>query len=341
MLLTVLTTTIKYNEYTTDKGKNISIPCGEDKGTTMWIKQNGNSTDVIQTGHSLSLRNVSETDAGIYICLKLHKIFNASNPNETIISSTTEEAESEYYKSRKVLLIVRTPPGPVNLLWFKASTILGYLIWRFNATTNSGGYPVRSFTAEYRNVSPIENQTYPWSRLDPINISPNIRQMEVYKLEPNTTYEFRIWANNALGPGEIVTTVVTTLPETKEEDLIRLISADLVAFDPRVWIAAVSVVLGTLVILAIGLCVVLAKECYNAPVLVDEDEDGWDSIELVPNIILNPGFCESDDHDTPYTRTIIFGEDDESDGYDDEEEEKISFKRKVSIFFTGDTIRRI
>lgn len=41
--------------------------------------------------------------------------------------------------------------------------------------------------------------------------------MEVYKLEPNTTYEFRIWANNALGPGEIVTTVVTTLPETKEE----------------------------------------------------------------------------------------------------------------------------
>lgn len=47
-VLTVLTTTIKYNEYTTDKGKNISIPCGEDKGTTMWIKQNGNSTDVIQ-----------------------------------------------------------------------------------------------------------------------------------------------------------------------------------------------------------------------------------------------------------------------------------------------------
>lgn len=66
----------------------------------------------------------------------------------------------------------------MNLLWFKASTILGYLIWRFNATTNSGGYPVRSFTAEYRNVSPIENQTYPWSRLDPINISPNIVSMK-------------------------------------------------------------------------------------------------------------------------------------------------------------------
>lgn len=41
--------------------------------------------------------------------------------------------------------------------------------------------------------------------------------MEVYRLEPNTTYEFRIWANNQLGSGEVVTTNVTTLPETKEE----------------------------------------------------------------------------------------------------------------------------
>jgi len=41
--------------------------------------------------------------------------------------------------------------------------------------------------------------------------------MEVYRLAPNTTYEFRIWANNELGSGEVVTTNVTTLPETKEE----------------------------------------------------------------------------------------------------------------------------
>lgn len=41
--------------------------------------------------------------------------------------------------------------------------------------------------------------------------------MEVYRLEPNTTYEFRLWANNQLGSGDVVTTNVTTLSETKEE----------------------------------------------------------------------------------------------------------------------------
>lgn len=41
--------------------------------------------------------------------------------------------------------------------------------------------------------------------------------MEVYKLAPNSSYEFRIWANNILGAGEIVTTNTTTLPETSED----------------------------------------------------------------------------------------------------------------------------
>lgn len=47
-------------------------------------------------------------------------------------------------------------------------------------------------------------------------------------------------------------------------DLIRLIKPDLDNFDPRIWIVAVSIVLGTLVILAIGLCIVLSKECYQS-----------------------------------------------------------------------------
>lgn len=47
-------------------------------------------------------------------------------------------------------------------------------------------------------------------------------------------------------------------------DLIRLIQPDLDNFDPRIWIVAVSIVLGTFVILAIGLCIVLTKECYQS-----------------------------------------------------------------------------
>ncbi|XP_017055404.1 uncharacterized protein LOC122319697 isoform X1 [Drosophila ficusphila] len=461
-VLTVLSSTIKYNEYATDKGGNVSIPCIA-QGNIMWVKEHGNNSTIFQTGRVLVLRNVSTSDAGIYVCFasvprpsttttttttrattttsattsNLATSATTSSPNQQQQESEKqdeddvevresprdsqqeseteeEEVEVEYQAQQRTRLIVRTVPGPVSQLYFKASTILGFLIWRFNKT-QSGGYPVRSFTAEYRNVSyktPPANASFEhaWSRMDPINIAFNVRQMEVYRLAPNTTYEFRIWANNELGSGEVVTTNVTTLPETKEEDLIRLIKPDLDNFDPRIWIVAVSIVLGTLVILAIGLCIVLSKECYQSAQM--ELQDGWDSIELIPNIILNPGFSESDggpggdgegqaggagtggdgeDEDEedvamPFPRTIIFGQhhrtpppprlhlppqqhhlhpfghhsnqshhhqyhhqqhhrrqdEDDDDDYEEEHEPTMErFKRKVSVFFTGPTIKRI
>ncbi|XP_017055406.1 contactin-2 isoform X3 [Drosophila ficusphila] len=411
-VLTVLSSTIKYNEYATDKGGNVSIPCIA-QGNIMWVKEHGNNSTIFQTGRVLVLRNVSTSDAGIYVCFasvprpsttttttttrattttsattsNLATSATTSSPNQQQQESEKqdeddvevresprdsqqeseteeEEVEVEYQAQQRTRLIVRTVPGPVSQLYFKASTILGFLIWRFNKT-QSGGYPVRSFTAEYRNVSyktPPANASFEhaWSRMDPINIAFNVRQMEVYRLAPNTTYEFRIWANNELGSGEVVTTNVTTLPETKEEEL----------------------------------------------------QDGWDSIELIPNIILNPGFSESDggpggdgegqaggagtggdgeDEDEedvamPFPRTIIFGQhhrtpppprlhlppqqhhlhpfghhsnqshhhqyhhqqhhrrqdEDDDDDYEEEHEPTMErFKRKVSVFFTGPTIKRI
>ncbi|KAH8238354.1 hypothetical protein KR032_004911 [Drosophila birchii] len=459
-VLTVLSSTIKYNEYATDKGNNVSIPCIA-QGNIMWVKEHGNNSTIVQTGRILVLRNVSPSDGGIYVCfasLPRSSSTAATTPGTAIATSSpatsattsphegqdrpaekdgdtesskdseqAEQEEVEYLAYQRAKLTVRTVPGPVTQLYFKASTILGFLIWRFNKT-QSGGYPVRSFTAEFRNVSystPPANASFEhaWSRMDPINIAPNVRQMEVYRLAPNTTYEFRIWANNELGSGEVVTTNVTTLPETKEEDLIRLIKPDLDNFDPRIWIVAVSIVLGTLVILAIGLCIVLSKECYQSAQM--ELQDGWDSIELIPNIILNPGFSESDggaggdeagedaddeelddgegegEDNVPlsFPRTIIFGtqhhrqprshlhpqqqqqqqqprqqqshqprqqhlhhhlqpfhlqvqshhhhhhrrhDDDDDEDYEEEHEPTMErFKRKVSVFFTGPTIKRI
>ncbi|KAH8287170.1 hypothetical protein KR054_003879, partial [Drosophila jambulina] len=459
-VLTVLSSTIKYNEYATDKGNNVSIPCIA-QGNIMWVKEHGNNSTIVQTGRVLVLRNVSPSDGGIYVCFASLPRPSSSTAAATPATATAmatsspatsattspqqaqvraeedaerqspkdteqvEQEEVEYLAYQRTKLTVRTVPGPVTQLYFKASTILGFLIWRFNKT-QSGGYPVRSFTAEFRNVSystPPANASFEhaWSRMDPINIAPNVRQMEVYRLAPNTTYEFRIWANNELGSGEVVTTNVTTLPETKEEDLIRLIKPDLDNFDPRIWIVAVSIVLGTLVILAIGLCIVLSKECYQSAQM--ELQDGWDSIELIPNIILNPGFSESDggaggddeagedaddeelddgegEDNVPlsFPRTIIFGtqhhrqprshlhsqqqqqlqqprqqqqlrqqqqqhhhlqpfhlqvqshqhhhhrrhDDDDDEDYEEEHEPTMErFKRKVSVFFTGPTIKRI
>ncbi|XP_068139645.1 uncharacterized protein [Drosophila tropicalis] len=358
-VLTVLSSAIKYNEYATDKGGNVSIPCIAE-GNIMWIKEHGSNNTIIQTGRILVLHNVSTTDSGIYVCFaalprRITSTTTTTTTTTTAIPATStttssqdlskiesetideiaskpeknekkkqdqeqehqeEQDEMEYQACQRTLLKVRTTPGPVTQLYFKASTILGFLIWRFNKT-QSGGYPVRSFTAEYRNVSydqmPV-NETYEhaWSRMDPINIAPNVRQMEVYRLAPNTTYEFRIWANNELGSGVVVTTNVTTLPETKEEEL----------------------------------------------------QDDWDSIELIPNIILNPGFSESDGTEGASAPPLFIqhhhrqanhddnaadndnGDDDDDDDDDDNYEERHEptmekFKRKVSVFFTGPTIKRI
>lgn len=43
------------------------------------------------------------------------------------------------------------------------------------------------------------------------------RQLEIFHLTPNTTYEFRIWANNKLGAGEKAVITATTVPKTEEK----------------------------------------------------------------------------------------------------------------------------
>lgn len=101
-------------------------------------------------------------------------------------SEQPEQEEVEYLAYQRTKLTVRTVPGPVTQLYFKASTILGFLIWRFNKT-QSGGYPVRSFTAEFRNVSystPPANASFEhaWIRMDPINIAPNVVSNRSYIL---------------------------------------------------------------------------------------------------------------------------------------------------------------
>jgi hypothetical protein len=35
-------------------------------------------------------------------------------------------------------------------------------------------------------------------------------QVEIYKLHPNTTYKFRVWAINKLGPGDYAEVMATT-----------------------------------------------------------------------------------------------------------------------------------
>lgn len=43
------------------------------------------------------------------------------------------------------------------------------------------------------------------------------RQLEVYHLKPNETYDFQIWANNHIGPGVIANVSGTTKSQYEEK----------------------------------------------------------------------------------------------------------------------------
>lgn len=71
-------------------------------------------------------------------------------------------------------LIIRTIPGPVSKLEARITTIVGVLMWKFN-NNQSGGYPVKRFTADFRKM-PNEDlglNGTAWIRLDPSHITPN------------------------------------------------------------------------------------------------------------------------------------------------------------------------
>lgn len=141
---------------------------------------------------------------------------------------------------KTIKLRVRTVPAAVAELYVRPSTIIAVLIWTY-PPKSLNFYQVRSFTAEFRRHPSGENDSSLWERLDPINISPNIvsggwkakfkelkqnrsfqRQLEVYHLKPNETYDFQIWANNYLGPGDIRTVSGTTRSQYEEQGKLEI-----------------------------------------------------------------------------------------------------------------------
>jgi len=44
-------------------------------------------------------------------------------------------------------------------------------------------------------------------------------QIEIYKLDPNTTYRFRVWSSNKLGPGDYSEITATTTETSHKEGI--------------------------------------------------------------------------------------------------------------------------
>lgn len=94
-------------------------------------------------------------------------------------STNTIDIETEFTKELMLTLKVRSRPGPVANLTVRISTILGVLKWDFEKN-NTGGYPLKSFTAQFRkyvntDTTNCTNSTeMEWDRLDPRNIPSNV-----------------------------------------------------------------------------------------------------------------------------------------------------------------------
>lgn len=245
-----------------DLGRNLTLPCSlPDVKNIMWVHEGKEDQQIprllIQEDGSLFLMEVDRNDSGVYTCLPA----NSDSPDV----------------KASIRLRVRTPP-PLLSLSVHPSTILALVLWTVDDT---GGYPIICFTAQYR----LANSSEDWKPISPNRISPNSRQIEVYKLEPNTTYAFRVWGINQLGKGEVSEIEGRTLMNNQDLELARHFLEGADKFDTRMWLVAVGVVMGTLVVLGLGTCFLLYQEC-RAPSEIDDQE----VIELVPNIILNPGF---------------------------------------------------
>ncbi|CAH1397912.1 unnamed protein product [Nezara viridula] len=258
-----------------DEGSNLSLPCQGEKtvtGPVTWrhqgrVDERGNHESVLPD-NSLSLIDLSKEDAGIYTCYL---------PDDTIIN--------------RIMVNVRTPPPALVNVTIVPSTILANLYWEVE---DSGGYPITHFTAQYRlKHTPPGHLPDPWHRAMPPKIKPTATQIDIYQLEPNSTYVFQIWANNKLGCGKIVELEATTKHDNQEIELAKHFLEGAETFDTRVWVAAVAVVMGTLIVLASATIYILYKESHLAIVTEKEVE----ALELIPNIILNPGYHDYGYHD--------------------------------------------
>lgn len=222
----------------------------------------------------LFLSKIAKTDSGIYTCQMEKSIPHSDHTYTTIIS-------------RVQLHIKTTPPSPVEMHVYPSS-VLALVTWQLNGT---GGFPIQFITVIYQEMTDDPNNPS-WHRTYPDSVGPEITQLNIYKLQANTTYRFRVWATNKLGPGDYAEYLTTT----------KLISSDEVQgshliwtarhFHTSPWILCVGVFFGSMAIAVIILTVFVTqtrKLCFRR-----RSFNYTEDMELVTNIITNPNYIDND-----------------------------------------------
>ncbi|UYV77740.1 hypothetical protein LAZ67_15002095 [Cordylochernes scorpioides] len=177
-----------------DMGQPFTLACNQstDHQAGLWLKE-GRALD---SGLSWQLQDgVLETsalqpsDSGNYTCLL---------PEFPPISTRL------FVRIPDKRHVAAAPPGRLSEVHIHPSSVVATVRWKLGS---DGGCPISHFTLLYC------SHNSSWKLPAPPHIGPSTRQFFVYHLQPGTTYQFRLWATNRLGPGESTdVTASTTLP---------------------------------------------------------------------------------------------------------------------------------
>nr|CAG4648150.1 EOG090X0B8X [Moina brachiata] len=190
-----------------DVGSNVSLPClpqslrsdtydytpsVNDNSVLAWIREGkALQHSRVEPNGILMLTKITSADSGLYVC-QVEQSYSYSD------TTLTKIAQVELH-------VKTTPPAPVSLTVYPSS-VLALVTWKLNST---GGYPLKSITVVYQEV--LDDWGNPaWHRTYPEELEPTTTQLEIYKLQANTTYRFRVWATNKLGPGDYAEAIATT-----------------------------------------------------------------------------------------------------------------------------------
>nr|CAG4652075.1 EOG090X0B8X [Triops cancriformis] len=230
---------------TVDIGSNVSFPC-EAQGAILWVREgqwiNPSQDSMVDAQGTLHLLRVRTSDAGLYEC-QSDSPDNYSHPCQYM---------------QRVNLTIRTPPPALNVT-VHPSTVLALVMWH---VVDDGGHSLTSIHVQYRET---EDPKGAWLRTIPDRVGPATNIMEIYNLQPNTSYSFRVWAVNALGPGIVTEVNATTKPAFDDAGTLFYFGAFLLVifyifftfyvpysskFNPKVWLTAVLCVL---IVFGVGL----------------------------------------------------------------------------------------
>ncbi|KAK4309750.1 hypothetical protein Pmani_018627 [Petrolisthes manimaculis] len=243
--------------------ENLTLPCflytEEDAQESIYWRWEGEHEigENVLEDSSLALSNVTLLNTGRYVC---HR-----------------EEDDSVVRSFHVI-VVGPPEAPVNVS-VHTSTVVAIVTWHLHLEEDWEGTvqgPKTSLHLRYRPLTSLQ-----WHHL-PHHISPTQCRENILHLQPNTTYEVQLWASNRLGESDTVTVLATTQADHSEMEMAKRLEESLNGFRPGVWVAAVAAN-----VMAAGSLVA----CYfhHRHRKSGETEDP-EKIELVPNIIENPGY---------------------------------------------------